>query len=227
MTDAIDKPLPERIPDIAGMQFGRLTAITYSHTNRSFRYWWLKCACGAYVLRTDIRTPQSCGCLRNELSAERCRKRATNNWSKDPLYKRWKGILHRCHNPKYKAYRNYGARGIFICDEWRHNFSAFKAWSTENGYRPELDIDRRDNDGPYSPHNCRFVPRIVNANNTRANRLLTHNGKTMTLAQASRYFSIHHNFISRRLQKGFPFSTILEDHNLKIAARRRKESRDG
>lgn len=83
----------------------------------------------------------------------------------------------RCLNPKCKAYKNYGARGISVCDEWM-DFEPFCKWALDNGYAPGLDLDRADNERGYSPENCRWVPRRVNANNRRVTILLTVNGET-------------------------------------------------
>ena len=86
------------------------------------------------------------------------------------LYSRWLGIKNRCYNVHFKQYKDYGGRGIKVCDEWLYNFKAFYDWSIENGYSPELQIDRINNDGNYEPNNCRWVTRKVNMNNTRRNR---------------------------------------------------------
>ncbi len=73
----------------------------------------------------------------------------------------------RCYNAKSKSYKNYGARGISVCDEWKGNIQAFHEWAMQNDYEDTLDIDRIDNDKNYSPDNCRFVARSVNIANTR------------------------------------------------------------
>ena len=72
----------------------------------------------------------------------------------------------RCQNPKCKAYRNYGARGVKVCEEWQQ-FEPFLAWALANGYESGLDLDRMNNDGNYEPSNCRWIPRRENINNRR------------------------------------------------------------
>ena len=76
----------------------------------------------------------------------------------------------RCERPKTRSYVHYGGRGIFVCEEWRQDAGAFVRWAMANGWAVGLQIDRIDNDGPYTPANCRFVPAKVNAANKRAYR---------------------------------------------------------
>lgn len=84
-----------------------------------------------------------------------------------PLYDVWNSMRQRCHNPGHPSFRNYGGRGIFVCDEWRVSRLAFVAWAIKSGWQRGLQIDRRDNNGPYSPGNCRFVTRKRNKRNCR------------------------------------------------------------
>lgn len=85
-----------------------------------------------------------------------------------PAYKRWANMVSRCHNPKTPCFHHYGGRGIFVCEEWRRSSAAFIEWAMRNGFSPGLQIDRIDNDGPYSPENCRFVTQAENLENRRA-----------------------------------------------------------
>jgi hypothetical protein len=89
----------------------------------------------------------------------------------------------RCLNPNNAAYDNYGGRGISICAEWRDDFDAFDRWAIEHGYDDALSIDRIDNDGDYTPQNCRWATDKEQANNKRTNRRVTAWGETKTLAE--------------------------------------------
>jgi hypothetical protein len=77
----------------------------------------------------------------------------------------------RCHNPKDKDWRYYGGRGITVCDEWRHDFTAFRNWAIKNGIRRGLTMERKDNDKGYAPENCRWVPQSEQSINRSMSKL--------------------------------------------------------
>ena len=87
--------------------------------------------------------------------------------SRKLIKNKWDGIIKRCYYVTHDNYKNYGGRGITICDEWKNDFNEFLKWSLNNGYKPQLQIDRINNDGNYEPNNCRFVTKEQNAVNTR------------------------------------------------------------
>lgn len=99
-----------------------------------------------------------------------------------PLYHRWQSMKGMCYNPSHGVYHTHGARGIKVCNEWRDNFAAFKAWSLEHGYSKEKScLVRIDNNGNYEPANCKWVSK-AEASSYRTNAVLvTHNGETKTL----------------------------------------------
>lgn len=107
-------------------------------------------------------------------------------------------MIQRCTNPRAAHYRNYGARGIRICDEWR-DFKVFYRWATKNGWAKGLELDRKDNNGNYEPDNCRWVTSAVNNLNKRTNRIIVFNGETKTLKEWSLITGIHPKTITGRL----------------------------
>lgn len=97
-------------------------------------------------------------------------------------------MISRCYNAKDPMYPYYGQRGITVCSEWRADADAYINWVLHNGFKKTsgLQVDRIDNDGPYSPENCRVTTSVVNANNKSNNRRLTAFGETKTVAEWSR-----------------------------------------
>lgn len=136
------------------------------------------------------------------------------NWTKVPhkyahaLGSRYDGMIARCYKPWHKSWRHYGGRGIKVCEEWRNDRRAFYKWCAENGHSPKLQLDRKDNNGDYSPSNCQFVDRIAQANNKRGNRILHWGGESKTVAEWARYFGIKHGEIHHRLCYGWTASRI-------------------
>lgn len=160
--------------ELIGKTFGQLTILDYSGTVIIHRYkdYLLKarCTCGKekIVRYSRLILPkkpvQSCGCLQKKVTADRNRK---HDLAKHPLYKVWKNMRSRCYNKKIKQYKDWGGRGITVCDEWRNNFTVFYDFAIANGWTRELTIDRTNNNENYTPSNCRFVTHLVNNNNRR------------------------------------------------------------
>jgi hypothetical protein len=108
---------------------------------------------------------KSCGCFRRVFQKE---GPSYHGMKHTLLYGRWCGMISRVSNPNVKCYKDYGGRGISVCDEWR-DFRNFMKWALENGYEEgfDLEIDRINNDGNYEPLNCRFTTTSINARNKR------------------------------------------------------------
>ena len=100
-----------------------------------------------------------------------------------PHYKKlhsvWSTMKQRCNNPNRPKYPRYGGRGIRVCEDWNNDFMCFYDWSISNGYSPELQLDRKDNDGDYCPENCRWTTLKENTKNRRTSIFLTVKGVTL------------------------------------------------
>lgn len=181
-----------RFVDRTGQQYGHLTVIgkgerKYFPCGTWATTWICKCDCGntTTVLAENLRSghTQSCGCRKMEGarkallihgdSANKCGTR---------LYRIWRSMKQRCIDRGCPAYKDYGGRGILICEEW-FDYTKFKEWALSNGYSEELSIDRIDVNGNYEPSNCRWATRIEQANNKRNNHRITIGDRTQTLAQ--------------------------------------------
>ncbi len=150
--------------NLMGLRFEELTVIAYSHSNNS-AYWKCKCSCGqericrgSDLVRGRIKRCKECK-KKIHLRGRLRKVKGTTEWVI------WQGIKQRCLNLNNAAYKNYGSRGITICDEWL----VFANFFRDMGPRPEgLQIDRIDNDKGYCKENCQWVTAKQNSNNRRA-----------------------------------------------------------
>lgn len=191
---------------LIGMTFGRLGVVEYAHSTRHV-YWRCVCVCGAeVVVDTGSLTTghtKSCGCFRKEVTSARVFKHGQSNFRNGtslskgtPAYQCWKNMLKRCYYRNCDSYKNYGGRGIRVCERW-HRFENFLA---DMGAAPEgMELDRRDNDGDYKPENCRWASIREQVNNRRITRWLTHMGETKSLADWARERGIKPYQLRQRL----------------------------
>ncbi len=122
------------------------------------------------------------------------------------LYNVWKSMRQRCKNPNDHAYRYYGGKGVAICDEW-NDFKQFAKWAYENGYQDDASnrgctLDRIDTDGDYCPSNCRWVTMKEQSRNKSSNRILTFDGKSMTLTDWANYLGMSVTTLHSRIVRG-------------------------
>ena len=172
--------------------------------------WLCRCDCGnSCISRGELLRrgeTKSCGCYRRESTGNQFRKYSRVN---KRIYRIWKLMHKRCYSPNDPKYKNYGARGITICQEWIHNFLAFQTWALENGYADYLTIDRIDVSGPYSPSNCRWATCKVQSNNKTDNVVLSYHGETHTLAEWAQITGIKYSTLAYRASHSWPVQKIL------------------
>lgn len=198
--------------DITNKIFGKLTAI---HKSRKYKnggwYWICKCDCGniTEVLASHLTSTKSCGCLRrikgqNKTHGLRCH----------PLYQVWRSMKYRCYNEKAPNYKDYGGRGITVCERWYSSFQNFYDDMITGYVKGEVMIDRIKVNENYEPINCRWLSYIGSANNKRNSKYLSLNGIVRTAAEWSRVLGIKDNTITSRKLKGYPDHLCLSVNNL-------------
>jgi hypothetical protein len=193
--------------DWAGKVFERLTVLGYGNC-KNFAYLLCKCECGKekYVRKSHLESGniKSCGCYKQQrLDAM---PHNSNLYKKE--YKCWNKIKERIFNPNNKSYKDYGGRGIAMSDEYRYDFNAFLK---DVGLAPSSNhsIERIDVNGNYEKGNLTWADKLTQANNTRSNVRLTHEGKTLTAAQWSKVCDISGHSILKRIRRGWSVSDAI------------------
>lgn len=196
--------------DLVGKKFGYLTVTKRAGTTdgrQQCALWECTCDCGNVVTRKSqyLRSrhrqhPRSCGCHHGN---------DTHKMTNTPLFRVWSGMKRRCKNPGDKDYKNYGARGISVCEEWSKSFKAFWA-DMHDGYSQGLTLDRVDNSRGYSKDNCRWATAMQQSNNRRSNTLWQTPAGLMTTSQAARHYGIPKDTLIARLGRyGWPLEKAL------------------
>lgn len=195
--------------NLTGQRFNRLQVLSFSHVKGRESYWICACDCGKvktirYNSLVYART-KSCGCLQIEIATKH------GLAGKSYLYNLWEGIKARCLNPNNKDYHKYGGRGIEVDAHWANSFIAFRDYILANlGDRKAGEsLDRIDNNKGYEPGNVRWASPIEQGANRRDNNLLTHNGKTLCMAEWSRELGIAVSTLKNRQYKNLSVEEIL------------------
>jgi hypothetical protein len=160
--------------DLTGKTFGRLTVIRVGMRKAGKVYWLCNCECGKTKNISSINLTKgrasSCGCFRTVLLTEATTKHGhTANWKRSSEYMAWCSMKYRCNNPNNKRYADYGGRGIKVCDRWMDSFENFLS---DMGTKPSKahSLDRINNNGDYTPFNCRWATAVEQNRNKRVDR---------------------------------------------------------
>lgn len=203
--------------DLTGCKFGRYTvtreaAPSIGRRGDPLRRWECLCECGnsSVVQQGSLRNgrSKSCGCLHREKTAERFTKHgcsAGGKWT--PEYAAWCHMISRCTDPARENYRDYGGRGITVCDEWMK----FETFLQDMGVKPseKHSIDRIDNNGNYEPSNCRWATSHQQSRNHRRNIYLEYEGARMVLKDWAAHTGINYGTLRVRVKNGWSVQDTL------------------
>ncbi len=215
-----------RFKELSGRVFGKYTAIRYSHSHtkpsgRKVNFWLCRCECGEErEVRVDTLTSgatKSCGCSRAEYVSvgnikHGNRSKLIHGKVRVRLFGIWEGMIDRCTNPKGKFFDNYGGRGIAVCERWM-DFENFYS-DMFPSYQEGLSVDRVNNDGPYSPENCRWATDHQQSRNKRNTKWVSFMGRTQCLADWCIELGVPYTNARYRLSRGHPPEIIFSKKSI-------------
>lgn len=197
------------LKDLTGKCFGKWFVLHYAGSGGQCAKWKCVCECGIerVVLSNSLSSGRStsCGCAAVRHHSTHGHQRGGKQ---SPSYVTWRAMLRRCSDPKHVSYKDYGGRGIKVCDRWK----TFEAFLSDMGERPEgKNLDRIDCDSDYSVENCRWVTNKENNNNRRNHRYLEFKGRRQTVSQWADELGISDGTIRGRLFHGATDEEALRD----------------
>jgi hypothetical protein len=181
--------------NLTGRTFGALTVRKYLGGSK----WACACVCGGSTTAVtgNLRSgnSQSCGCRKRAVLGE---STVTHGWCGTPTYRSWKAMRTRCKNPSTPAYKNYGGRGITVCERWLK----FENFLADMGERQQgHSLERKDNNKGYRPDNCVWATPLEQGLNTRTTRRITWQGTTMSMSEWAKYAGHHPAWLHKRLAR--------------------------
>lgn len=200
--------MPRISKTIIGETYGNLFVVSFVETsapqNKAYITKCVLCGLesqklGGNIRRSEKSRSKGCAC---DGRYRHDRKTPPNSW-RHPAYGTWEGMMARCYLKTHDAYHRYGGRGISVCEEW-HDVETFYRWIDSTDWiQFKLQIDRVNNDGDYSPENCKISTAMENMSNRSTNRFLEINGEKITIAEAARKFRLNKTTIKERLNRGW------------------------
>jgi hypothetical protein len=201
--------------DYLGKTFGYWTILSVAKSNSRKKSYICKCICGnEKVVALDtlkLGTSKSCGCFHKE---QLSKKLTTHGQTGKRIMTIYYNIKNRCYCENNNRFKDYGGRGIRMCDEWKNNSSLFVKWSLENGYAENMTIDRINNDGDYCPENCRWISMKEQAQNKRTSITFTFYGVTKNLKEWCDCIEENYKKMYGRYHRGY--KVFREEDVLKI-----------
>jgi hypothetical protein len=188
-------------------RYGRLTVVSEARSRKNYKMWLCLCDCGkqtiVYPQGLYKGTTQSCGCLGRERRLAANTKHGHNlRGNKSGEHRSWWEMLRRCYSPRHISFKNYGGRGIAVCERWRNGFQAFFA---DMGPKPTTRhwLDRKDTNGDYTPDNCRWATPKEQLRNTRRNRIVTYKDRQVCVSQLAEETGVSEKRLRWRIKHGW------------------------
>lgn len=204
--------MPNKRIDLSDRILGRLKVLgptkSEKKQNKSRLFWLCRCECGTEVWALSSQlikgSQRSCGCLRTENVRT---MHLTHGLTGTGEYESWAGMVRRCTNSESVDFPHYGGRGITICDRWKNDVHAFIA---DMGKRPKAkSIGRIDNDGNYTPENCRWETATEQLRNTTRTHWITFKGETLSLAEWAERLGLSYVCLFHRIERGWELERAL------------------
>lgn len=204
----MDKKI-KKIDDNIGKQYNFITILELVKKHNTHKFYKSLCSCGnvfiAIINNIKRGNTKSCGCFQHKLMKTRFK---THGKSTSPEYNVYKTMINRCKDINHIQYKNYGGRGITVCDRWKESFENF---ITDMGQRPKpkYQIDRIDNNGQYSKENCRWVSPKQNCKNGTMIKFYEYENKNWTIKELCSKFNINRECVRKRLIRGWSLHKAL------------------
>lgn len=206
-----------KIKDLSGKRFGMITVLSEYIIKEKRVYWYCKCDCGKIFLRrSDIiqrSDVKSCGCyqkINNKVIGTK-HGDGSKKSKYNRLYHCWQSMKDRCYNSNNPQFKDWGGRGIIVCDEWVSDYVNFKEWALSKGYSDNLTLDRIKVNGNYSPNNCKWSTKAEQNKNTRKCKHILYNGKDYTIPELALLLNISDDTVRYWLiEKGKDIDYLVE-----------------
>lgn len=202
---------PEDYTKYIGLRFGKLIVKSVSHKNKySIVFMEADCDCGGSI-KTSLsglkkgRTV-SCGCHNREKSIKQHLRHGKTGTR---LHYVWLAMKDRCNNERNKSFKNYGGRGITVCEEWQKSYESFESWALSSGYKEGLSIDRIDNNKGYCPENCRMTDNVQQARNKRNTVIIDFDGSKKSLQELAEEKKVSVSKLRYRIKAGWDINKAL------------------
>lgn len=215
----------KRLIDLTGKEFGRLTVIARVENSLKFPkkpVWKCICQCGeeVRVLGENLRSghTKSCGCLHDEGNPK---GNPIHGKRHDPVYASWQGMKARCLNQNTYNYKDYGGRGIKVCERWL-DFNNF--FEDMGDPPPGMTLDRIDVNGDYCPENCRWATLKQQSRNQRRNHFVEYEGQVITVAELAEIKGISRQLLYKRFKAGWTVEKAISTPSLRETCRRAKNT---